>query len=529
MGTDNLDHTLHARAARHAGQRPDDVAVIFEGREVTFAQFHRRSNRTAHALLAAGLRRGARVAFLGKESDHYYDIVLGCAKSGTVLVPVNWRLTPTEIDHILRDSQAELLFVEHEFVAAAERVRAELPNLRTIVKMDHGYDRAVGFLDWRAGYPDTDLEPGTDSEDPVVQLYTSGTTGLPKGVVLAHRTFFTFIQNTTRAGVTWLDWYPHDRTLSCFPGLHASGMTWFFHSFNAGATIVVMRMFIAQEAVRVIEAERITTTWLAPAMLQMMLDEPGVTADQFRSLRKVVYSGSPITLELLNRCMDTFTCDLAQVYAAAETGSCSTILAPEDHVPGSPVLSSAGRICPGNQIRIVDRDGNELPPGEIGQVCISSPAHFIEYWHLPEATAKTLVDGWVMMGDAGYLDERGYLYLCDRINDTIIVAGQNIYPVEVENVIRNHPGVADVAVFGVTDPRWGEAVRAAVVPRDGHAVTARELMVFLHGRLADYKAPTGYVFVETLPRNPTGKVLRRVLRDEHGPSAATDRAPVATG
>jgi acyl-CoA synthetase (AMP-forming)/AMP-acid ligase II len=515
------EHTLHARAARHAEQRPHGVAVVFEGRQVTFEQFHRRSNQTAHALLGAGLHRGARVGYLGKESDHYYDITLGCAKAGAVLVPVNWRLTPAEIDHILRDSQAELLFVEREFAGRARRVAAELPNLRAIVEMDSGSPRGGQFGDWRAGHPDTELDPGTGTEDPVVQLYTSGTTGLPKGVVLAHRTFFTFIQNMNRAGLRWLDWYPQDRTLSCFPGLHASGMTWFFHSFNVGATVVVMRMFIPEEAVRVIERLNVTTTWLAPAMLQMMLDEPSVTPAQFRSLRKIVYSGSPITLELLNRCMDTFECELAQVYAAAETGSVATMLAPEDHVPGSPVLGSAGRICPGNQIKIIDGTGAPLPPGEIGQVCIKSPAHFVEYWRLPEATAKTLVDGWVHMGDAGYLDADGYLYLCDRINDTIIVAGQNIYPAEVENALRGHPAVGDVAVFGVPDPRWGEAVRAAVVARDGCQVKPRELMTFLRGRIADYKAPTGYVFVDELPRNPTGKVLRRVLRDTFDPVPAS--------
>jgi acyl-CoA synthetase (AMP-forming)/AMP-acid ligase II len=504
--------TLAARCAEHARQRPGRLAVICEGREVTFAQLHRHSNQTAHALLAAGLDQGARVAYLGRESEHYFDIALGCAKSGTVLVPINWRLTSREVDHVLRDSNASLLFIERGFRPVVDRLRPHLPSLRTVIEMDAPGALAGAFLHWRAGHPDTDLDPRTGREDAVVQMYTSGTTGLPKGVVLANRTFFTLTEHISRAGLDWFDWYPEDRSMSCFSALHSAGLVWFMYGFAAGSANVVMRMFVAEEAVRLIRDHEISVMFAAPAMLRMLLAEPDATRQAFKSLRKVTYGGSSIAPSLLSQCMEQLDCDLAQMYAAAETGSGLTCLTAAEHWPGNPKLSSVGRPCPGNEVKIVNRDGKALLAGQVGQIRVRNPASFIEYWHQPEATRDVLVDGWLCMPDAGYVDDDGYLFVLDRLDDAVIVAGQNVYPAEVEMALAEHPAVADAAVIGVPDPRWGQAVKAVVVLHADRRATGRDLIVFLRGRIADFKIPTQYDFVDSLPRNPTGKVLRRLLR-----------------
>ncbi|MGJ5755152.1 fatty-acyl-CoA synthase [Streptomyces puniciscabiei] len=520
--------TLHAAAARHAAARPERTAVIHEDRRTTFGELHQGSNRTAHALLRAGLSRGDRVAYFGKDSALYFEIAIACAKSGTVLVPVNWRLSAVEVEHILRDSGARLVLVEEEFLPVARRVARSLPGPTALVRLEgepgtageRDADGTQGFTAWRAGAARSDLDPGTGTDDPVLQVYTSGTTGLPKGVVLAHRSFYSFVEAMDREGADWFDWLPDDVSLVSFPGSYVAGMAWFMHSFIAGIPNVVMRMFVAEEAVRLVERYGVTITFAAPAMLHLMLGEARGLDTPFRSLRKVAYGAAPMPEPLLDACMKVMDCQFAQVYASTESGSVATMLPPSDHYAGSPVLRSAGRACPGSELRICDRQGRSLPAGETGQVWIRTGARMLGYWGLPEETERTLVDGWLLMGDLGYLDERGYLFLRDRINDTIISAGQNIYPAEVENALDQHPAVSESSVVGVPDPQWGEAVRACVVLAPGARATPRELMLHLRGRIADYKIPTSYVFVDTLPRNPSGKVLRRILRERHG-----DRQP----
>ncbi|MVO88423.1 long-chain-fatty-acid--CoA ligase [Streptomyces sp. p1417] len=516
--------TLSHVSARHARTRPGRPAVICEERRTTYAELHRAGNQVAHALRAAGVGVGSRVAYLGRECEHYYLTILACAKAGAVIVPVNWRLTPAEVEHILTDAGAELLFVDEEFRATADEVLGGegLRSLRAVVRLDGTGadgrpDRGAGLRAWCAQAPDTDLAPPTGPDDAVLQIYTSGTTGLPKGVVLAHRTFFTLPQATLDTGADpdeGIDWRQDDVSLISLPGFGIAGIGWFLHGFCAGATNVVMPMYSAQEAVRLIEREKVTITFVAPAMLQMMLDERGVSARTFASMRKIAYGAAPISEGLLHRSLQIFGCQLAQIYASTEAGSVAVCLPPSAHRVGSVLLRAAGRACPGNEIKVIDRDGQILAPGEIGQVCIRTPAHMLGYHNRPQATAETLVEGWLHMGDAGYLDEDGYLFLCDRINDTIIVAGQNIYPAEVEKQLSEHPAVADAAVVGVPDARWGEAVHAAVVLRPGSRASPRQLLLFLRGRIADYKIPVAYHLLEALPRNPSGKILRRAVREQ---------------
>ncbi|WP_330286928.1 fatty acid--CoA ligase [Streptomyces sp. NBC_00576] len=509
MPTNRLHHpqlrTLVQTTSFHARHQPATPAVRCEGRTLTYEQLHRESNRVAHALKAAGLVPGDRVAYLGKESEHYYEILFGCAKSGTVLVPVNWRLAAPEVSHILQDSGTRLLFLEDEFAPIVEKMPTAPPE--TVVAL------GARFVAWKASHQDTDLPQSATPDTPVAQLYTSGTTGLPKGVVLAHRSFFAIRDALASEGLDWIDWRAGDIALIGIPGFHIGGLWWATQNFNAGTTVVAMRAFAARQAVDLIRDLGITTACVVPAMLRMMLTEPGVGATDFTTLRKTVYGGSPISETLLEESLAVLDCEFAQIYGLTETGNTAVCLPPAAHIPGGSLMQAAGRPYPGVRSKVIDGEGRELPPGAVGEVCLATPAHMVEYWGLPEKTAETLVDGWIHTGDAGYLDEDGYIFIRDRIKDAVLVAGENVYPAEIENVLEGHPGVAEAVVVGAPDERWGEYVHAFVVPAPGEQPTPRDLHTFLVPQLASFKLPARYEFIDSVPRNPSGKVLRRELRD----------------
>jgi acyl-CoA synthetase (AMP-forming)/AMP-acid ligase II len=496
---------VHDVIAHHAQARPDHVAVICEDRAVTYADLHRSSTRTANAMHRSGVEAGDRVAYLGKESEQYYDILFACAKAGAVLVPVNWRLTPAEVHHILLDSGATLLFSDDEFLDVTAKLKADLPRLRRIVPIP-------ALADWR-GTDDSDLAPAFDDAQPIAQVYTSGTTGNPKGVVLAHRSFFAVKAALASEGLDWIDWRDDDISLIGIPGFHIGGLWWSIQGFGAGITMVSVPVFAGHPTVHLIRDLGITTACVVPAQMQMMLAPPRPRREDFASLRKIVYGGSPISEALLGRCLETFDCEFAQIYGLSESGNTAVCLPPSEHVPGGPRMQAAGHPYPGVDVKIIDSAGDPLPTGEAGEVCLRTPAVMLEYWGLPEATAATLVDGWLHTGDAGYLDDGGFLFIRDRIKDTIIVAGENVYPAEIENAVSAHPAVLEAAAVGVPHEHWGEVVHCFVVPRPGETVTTRQLVAFLRGRIADFKIPSGFELTDSLPRNPSGKILRRELRE----------------
>jgi acyl-CoA synthetase (AMP-forming)/AMP-acid ligase II len=490
----------------HAARHPGTLAIICDGRQLDYATLHRVTNQMAHGLQAAGVRAGDRIAYLGKETEHFYELLFAAAKTGAVLVPINWRLAADEVEHILRDSGSALLFADTDAMAVATRLAPELPKLTKVVPL-------AEFDAWLAPHPDVNLLARVTPDTPIVQMYTSGTTGLPKGVVLAHRSFFAVRNALSSAGLDWIDWRDGDRSLIGMAGFHIGGMWWATQGFAAGVTNVVVREFTPATAVELIRTVGVTTACMVPAMLRLLLAEPGVTSADFTTLRKIIYGGAPISAALLARCVEGFGCDFAQIYGLTETGNTAMCLPPADHTPDSGRMQAAGRAYPGFEVKVADSAGNPLPPGEVGEVWLRTPAAMVEYWNLPDATAKTLVDGWIVTGDAGVLDEDGYLFIRDRIKDMIIVGGENVYPAEVEHVIGRHPKVAESAVVGAPDERWGEVVYAFVAPVEGETLGERELALFLKGKLATFKQPLRYEFVEKVPRNPSGKILRRELRE----------------
>ncbi len=506
--------TLGDVARYQARERPDQLALVFEGRETTYAEFDRHTNQVANALIAAGLSKGQRIAYLGKNSDHYFELMFGALKAGVVIAPIGWRLAPPEVAYIVGDSEAEMLFVGPEVADQAAAIAPDLPNLK-IVAMEPGDRGWPTFEAWRDAQADSDPGVAIDETDIAVQLYTSGTTGRPKGAMLMHRNLLGGRKLAAAAGLAWNDWGPDDVSLVAMPVSHIGGTGWGIVGLVNGAKGIVAREFDPFKVLDFIEQGRISKMFMVPAALQIVVRQPRAREVDYSRLKYTLYGASPIPLDLLRECMEVFGCGFCQQYGMTETTGTIVYLPPEDHDPaGNARMRAAGLPMPGVEIKIIDEAGNTLPTGEVGEVAIRSVANMAGYWKLPEATAATMgADGWLRSGDAGYLDADGYLFIHDRVKDMIISGAENIYPAEVESAVYGHPDVAEVAVIGVPDAQWGEAVKAIVVAKPGTNPTPADIIAFARTRIAAFKAPKTVDFIDILPRNPSGKILRRELRE----------------
>jgi acyl-CoA synthetase (AMP-forming)/AMP-acid ligase II len=491
--------------------RPDRCALVQGERRTSYAELDAWTNRLAQALLAEGLEPGARVAWMAKDSALTFAFALACAKARVVLLGVNWRLSASEVAYVLEDSGAAFLAVGAEFAEKIATLAPLLQRMRRVVVVDGSHALGSTLEAWSASASERDPALPVSPEDVVVQMYTSGTTGRPKGVQLAHRSFFAVRAALRAADDPWIGWSADDVSLMNIPAFHIGGLWWAMTGLGSGACNVVMESFVGWKLLELIAARRVTKVCMVPAMIQVALTEPSAATTDFSSLRCVVYGGSPIPRPLLERAMQVFGCDFAQIYGLTETGNTAVCLRPADHRAGER-LRAAGRPYPGVSLRCTDASGRDLPTRAVGEIWIRSPANMVGYWKNPDATAQTLVDGWIRTGDAGYLDEEGYLFIHDRVKDMIIYAGENIYPAEIESVLCAHPAVLEAAVIGVPDERWGELVRAIVVKRPGQDVTPRELLAFARRDLADFKLPKFVDFVDALPRTPSGKIKKAELR-----------------
>ena len=492
---------------RHGRGRPHAPALIVGDATLTYGELDDRSNRAAQAFANAGVGFGDRVAFVERNSVEFFDVTFALAKLGAVGVPVHWRLAAPEMGHVITDSGASVVVVGQEFVGHLEAIESELDA--TIVVIGN-HDRWPEFDRWVAGHPAVDPGVVTGPDDLVMLMYTSGTTGLPKGVMLGNTNF---LCKTGGVAGPWK--FDADAvSLAVMPLFHMAGFGWALAGLWEGATTVVLREVDPQAILEAISRHGITNMLLVPAVIQSLLDTAGLDDVDFSGLRVIVYGASPISDDVLVRGMRRFGRIFAQVYGMTETTGSITQLDGPDHVPH--LLRSCGKPYPWVRIRIVDSSGADTAPGTVGEVWTRSDQNMLGYWNNPDATAATLTaDGWLKTGDAGYLDAGGYLYLHDRLKDMIVSGGENVYPAEVENVLMTHPDIADVAVIGVPDSRWGEAVKAVVVAVRGTEPTEAALISFARGRLGGFKLPKSVDFVDALPRNPSGKILKRALREPY--------------
>ncbi len=498
----------------HARARPDKLAFRFEGRGTTFAQFDRHTDQVANALIAAGVQPGDRVAHVGKNTDVYFEALVGAMKARAVMTPVNWRLVGPEIVYIAQDSRPKVIFVGSEFIDQAREIVPQLDPRPLMVAIEGGAPEWPSFDAWRNAAPAGPPDRSPEMTDVAIQLYTSGTTGRPKGAMLTHLSLVGLRQLPGREQPAWNTWSEDDIGLIAMPIFHIGGTGWGVTTLFNGATGVIAREFDPNAVLDFIERDRVSKIFLVPAAMQIVVRHPRAREVDYSRLQNILYGASPIPLDLLKECMEVFGCGFVQMYGMTETAGAIVALPPEDHTPdGSPKMRSAGKALPGVEVAIVDEAGNRLPPGQVGEIAARSVANMAGYFNLPEATAKTIdAQGWLRTGDAGYMDAEGYVYIHDRVKDMIISGGENIYPAEVENAIFGHPKVEEVAVIGVPSERWGEEVKAVVVPRAGETIEPAEIIAWARERIAAYKAPKSVDVIDALPRNPSGKILRRELR-----------------
>lgn len=505
---------LHHPFDFHAQSRGDHVFAECEGMSLTYAEAKSRSDGIAEVLVGAGLRHGDRVACLMRNGADIALLMYAVSRLGVVAVPLNYRLAPREWAALIADSTARVILADAEFHEALDVESVE-------ITMRIGCGGGSGDwipLDTLLAGPRPALPPvAIDGEDILFQMYTSGTTGRPKGALLSHRCIMASMFQGSLARPYSLS--PGDRILIALPMFHASALTTALGAASSGATLVIHKEVDPLAIVCALADDRIAVSGMVPAVLQFMLTGvPGIADMRFPHLKFLGYGAAPIAEPVLRQAMAVFGCHFAQGYGMTELAGSCCMLTEADHaraLAGRPeLLRSTGRPLPGVELCIAGPDGEDLAPGETGEILVRGPQMMSGYWNMPAETAAATTGGWMHTGDAGYIDVEGYLYIRDRVKDMIVSGAENIYPAEIEAVLYGHPAIAEAAVIGVPDPRWGETVMAVVALKPGMAAEAAELDGFCRDRLGGFKVPRRYRFVEALPRNAAGKILKRELRAE---------------
>lgn len=508
---------VHELFDYHATQRPDDCCLIFNGEKLSYGTVGDMARTIAAGLAAEGVQAGHRVAILCQNCPEYLAFLMACSQLGAVAVPLNYRLAPAEIAYVLADAQVHLLL----------NPDTELePLLLSLLDSDdeaprciaHTERAALSWDEWLSNASGKSFTAVDQGPEAFLQLYTSGTTGHPKGVVLSHANLVSLFTISTvsaphKAGADTVD-------LVSAPNFHIGGSGTLLLPIMAGGSVVLHKTFDPFALVNDVEQYKVDHMFIVPAMILAVISMvPDLDKRDFSHLKQIMYGASPITSDLLEQALKIFQCDFAQVYGMTETTGSIVMLTPADHhraLKDKPeLLQSCGRPQAGVAVKICDPDGKELPAGETGELWIRSGSNMLEYYNNEGATAETLINGWIRTGDSGVKDEEGFLYLRDRIKDMIVSGGENIYPIEIENVLSRHPAIADVAVVGIPNEKYGEAPLACVALKPEQSLSEDEMIDYCRDKLAGYKIPRQLQIMEALPRNPSGKILKKELRAPH--------------
>jgi long-chain acyl-CoA synthetase len=514
---DTYADTMYRNALLHG----EKEAFVCGRERVTFAQFNERVNRLVHALYALGLSKGDGIGILSWNCLECTEIHGAAMKGGFIVSPFNPRMQADELDHIINYSEVKMLFVGQELVDEVARLQDRLPNVRDYVSFGGPAPGMISYHRLTESFASDEPDVDIREDDNFIIFYTSGTTGAPRGALYSHGRKIREARNKALQ----LGLKLGDRHVMILPLFHIGGWSHFWAFFCVGASNVIMPKgaFDPHATLKAIQDEKATDIHIVPTHLVSMLAARDTDGYDLSSLQRMWYAASPMPTELLRKGIATFGDIFAQGYGQSESGPDIAFLSKESHsvLDRSPeeqeVLASCGQPCAGVHVRIVDHNDNDVEPGEVGEIVVQSKSMMVEYWKMPEETAETIVDGWLHTGDMGYYDENGFMYIVDRKKDMIISGGENVYPREVEEILYRHPAVSEAAVIGVPDEKWVERVHAVIALKQGEKANADEIMAFCKQHLARYKAPKSIDFVESLPKSPQGKILKRKLReDRHG-------------
>jgi acyl-CoA synthetase (AMP-forming)/AMP-acid ligase II len=503
---------------------PERTAMACEGNSRTFMEMQDRVNRLANAMQAMGISQGDRIAVMAINSMEYVEAYYATAKLGGVFVPLNYRAKQEELAYMCNNSEAALLFVSERYLDLCASIRPDVRTVKHFVSIDTKAEGMTPYADLVAGHEPDEIFTDVQDMDPTIVIYTSGTTALPKGVVLTYLGMSVYVTNTVEPADPGAE--SVDVLLVSVPFYHVAGATTMLSSVWGGRKMVILPQFDPGAWLKAVQEHKVTHSFVVPTMLKRIMEHPDFEATDLGSLKLVAYGAAPMPYEVVSRAVQVMSCGLMNAYGQTESTSSLTFLGPEDHqIPDKPGeerdrklqrLRSVGRPMEDVMVGIMDPEGNLLGPGQEGEIVAQGARVMSGYLNREQETSEAIKDGWLHTGDVGWMDDDSYLYITGRTKDLIIRGGENIAPGEIENILQQHPSVEDAAVIGVPDVEWGEEVKAIVVLKPGASATPEDLTGFVKERLASFKAPKYYSFVDELPRNYLGKVLKTDLRKQYG-------------
>ena len=503
---------------RNAILYPDSEAFVYGSKRVSFKDFNERVNRLIHGLYALGLQKGDIIGVLSWNQLEYPEVFGAAMKGGFILAHFNPRLHAEELIHCINDSEPRILFLGPELVETINDIHNEFSNTKVLFSFSDAEGHIKAYKEMVEGQPIDEPESKVREDDPLTIFYTSGTTGVPRGAIYTHKQK---MENVTMKALEIGVEY-RDRHLVVLPMFHIGGDSHIWPFFLMGGCNVIMPVSSdLADALKVIPQEQITDIHIVPTQLVAMLNLPDIDQYDLHYLKRIWYAASPMPTEILKQGLAIFGSKFIQGYGLTESGPHTTTLRKADHrypvesKDEHNLLASCGQPCVGAHLLIVDEEGRDVEQGVIGEIIVKSTRNMTGYWHKPEETEETIRDGWLYTGDLGYYDEKGYIYIADRKKDMIITGGENVYPIEVENVLYRYPAIKEAAVIGIPDPYWVERVHALVVLKENAQAAGEDIIAFCRDNIAHYKAPKSVELVEDLPKNPQGKILKKEIRSKY--------------